>query len=292
MNFGFECSAVNQGSGYPRFAPAKWRFRPLRPATQTARSTLHDAPHALVLLRNKSDIPYGLSLPDNRDSPDAATFSIYAPTFPPHCAFGPTRSLGTVWRRRPSLPRRSGLSRRSLDETPPAMPRRQLYRSHSSPLSCLEGGPREKAGGGVKWTRILVSLRVRLGIACPRCEPTFRVSFAIIFGVVQSGIHQSVPTAILAAFSHTPSFSVHGVVPATRLSLGTRSHNRSPLNCNSSKYVQHRIRALGPTPLEACSSTISLAMYEMIGAALGWAAYDSEPFWPSCARTPRPHFKL
>jgi hypothetical protein len=48
-------------------------------------------PHPLVLLRNKSDIPYGLSPPDNRDSSDAATFSIYAPAFPPHRAFGPTR---------------------------------------------------------------------------------------------------------------------------------------------------------------------------------------------------------
>ncbi|KAJ7833231.1 hypothetical protein B0H14DRAFT_3871688 [Mycena olivaceomarginata] len=81
-------------------------------------------------------------------------------------------------------------------------------------------------------------------------------------------MHESVPPAILAAFSHTASFSVHSVAPVTRLSLGTRSHNRSPLNRNSSKYVQHRIRALGPTPLGACSSTISLAMCEMLGAAL------------------------
>ncbi|KAJ7834322.1 hypothetical protein B0H14DRAFT_2798456, partial [Mycena olivaceomarginata] len=60
------------------------------------------------------------------------------------------------------------------------------------------------------------------------CLPALRthiasIVFAIIFGVVQSGIHESVPTAILAAFSHTPSFSVYGVVPSTRLSLGTRS---------------------------------------------------------------------
>ncbi|KAJ7815900.1 hypothetical protein B0H14DRAFT_1404206 [Mycena olivaceomarginata] len=70
-------------------------------------------------------------------------------------------------------------------------------------------------------------------------------------------------------FPIPPSLSVHGVVPATRLSLGTRSDNRSPLNRNSSKYVQHPIRALGPTPFEACSSTISLAMCEMLCAALG-----------------------
>ena len=42
------------------------------------------------------------------------------------------------------------------------------------------------------------------------------------FGAVQSGIHESVPTAIHAAFSNTASLSVHGA----RLSLGTRSHNR------------------------------------------------------------------
>ncbi|KAJ7804322.1 hypothetical protein B0H14DRAFT_3883504 [Mycena olivaceomarginata] len=152
----------------------------------------------------------------------------------------------------------------------------------------------EKAGGGVKWvgwpptrppcaslphrrfevlqrpfSRSLRGRRessshcvVRLGTACPRCEPTSRASYSIIFfGVVQSGIHESVPTAILAAFSHNPSFSVHGVVPATRLSLDTRSHNKSPLNRNSSKYVQHRMRALGLTRLEACSSTISLAIH-------------------------------
>ncbi|KAJ7351239.1 hypothetical protein DFH08DRAFT_957566 [Mycena albidolilacea] len=81
----------------------------------------------------------------------------------------------------------------------------------------------------------------------PALRTQSRASFSIIFfGVVQSGIHESVPTAILAVFSHTPSFSVHRVVPATRLSLGTRSHNRPPFNCNSKKYVQHLIRALGP----------------------------------------------
>ncbi|KAJ7723593.1 hypothetical protein B0H14DRAFT_3519888 [Mycena olivaceomarginata] len=116
-------------------------------------------------------------------------------------------------------------------------------------------------------TRILGSLRVRLGIACLRCKPTLRASYSIFFGVVQRGIHKSLPTAILAALSHTASFSVHRVVSVTRLSLGTRSHNRLPLILNSSKYVQLRIRALGPTPLGACSS-ISLAMCEMLGAAL------------------------
>ncbi|KAJ7686750.1 hypothetical protein B0H14DRAFT_904321 [Mycena olivaceomarginata] len=154
--------------------------------------------------------------------------------------------------------------------------------------SCIPAPPRASLRGAAApllalspWTtRILVSLRVRLGTACLRCEPTLRASFSIIFfGVVQSGIHESVPTAILAVFSHTPRSQC-------TCDLGTRSHNRyasdflasllhsltgaarSPLNRNSSKYVQHRIRALEPTPLEACSSTISLAMCEMLSAAL------------------------
>ncbi|KAJ7833254.1 hypothetical protein B0H14DRAFT_1167119 [Mycena olivaceomarginata] len=63
-------------------------------------------------------------------------------------------------------------------------------------------------------------------IACLRCKPTSRASYSIIFGVVQR-----IPTAILFAFSYTASFSVHRVT-GTRLSLGTRSHNRSPLDRN------------------------------------------------------------
>ncbi|KAJ7351209.1 hypothetical protein DFH08DRAFT_1078342 [Mycena albidolilacea] len=145
------------------------------------------------------------------------------------------------------------------------VPSAPLLRGAAAPLLALS-----------LWTtRILVSLRARLGTACPRCEPASRASFSIIFfGVVQSGIYECLPTAIFAVFSHTPSFSVHCVVPATRLSLGTRSHNRRCQTALQSQFedVQYRIRALGPTPLEACSSTISLAMCEMLSAALGHPA--------------------
>ncbi|KAJ7140738.1 hypothetical protein C8R44DRAFT_846789 [Mycena epipterygia] len=53
------------------------------------------------------------------------------------------------------------------------------------------------------------------------CLPALRASYSI----VQSGIRQSAPTAIHAAFSHTGSFSARGVASTTRLCLGTRSHN-------------------------------------------------------------------
>ncbi|KAJ7759822.1 hypothetical protein B0H14DRAFT_3511290 [Mycena olivaceomarginata] len=64
-----------------------------------------------------------------------------------------------------------------------------------------------------------------------------------IFDGDLSGVHGSVPTAILAAFSHTPSFSVHGVVLATRLSLGTRSHNRRCQTVLQSQFEEHPARA-------------------------------------------------
>jgi len=75
--------------------------------------------------------------------------------------------------------------------------------------------------------------------------------------------------------------------------ISTNAHEtraaRPPLNLNSSKYVQHRIRALRLMPLEASSCTISLAMCEMLGAALEWPAHS---LWLSCARAPpRPHLK-
>ncbi|KAJ7309934.1 hypothetical protein DFH08DRAFT_483176 [Mycena albidolilacea] len=80
---------------------------------------VHDAPHALVL-RNKSDIPDGSlnraacrswhNPPDNRDSPDAATFSIYAPaplrlrpdTFIWHCV-APSSVAAAAIRTAPTL---------------------------------------------------------------------------------------------------------------------------------------------------------------------------------------------
>ncbi|KAJ7796267.1 hypothetical protein B0H14DRAFT_3494979 [Mycena olivaceomarginata] len=74
--------------------------------------------------------------------------------------------------------------------------------------------------------RILGSLRVRLEIAYRRCDPT------------------------------------------SRASLGRRSRNTylfDPLSflLHSLTYVQYRIRALGPTPVETYSSIISLAMCEI-----------------------------
>ncbi|KAJ7812215.1 hypothetical protein B0H14DRAFT_3879749 [Mycena olivaceomarginata] len=123
----------------------------------------------------------------------------------------------------------------------------QLYRSHSSSLICLEAGPRRTPLRRRPPTRLASrccsapSRALSVDDENPRltactawdCLPALRTHIAsivsiIFFGVVQSGIHESVPTAILAAFSHNPSFSVHGVVPATRLSLDTRSHNDRP----------------------------------------------------------------
>ncbi|KAJ7812992.1 hypothetical protein B0H14DRAFT_1449585 [Mycena olivaceomarginata] len=159
----------------------------------------------------------------------------------------------------------------------------------------------EKAGGGVKWVDLMPS---RARCVCPfpavasrccsapsrtlsvydenprltvctawDCLPALRTHIAsIVFHHLlwcRPERNTRERTAILAAFSHTLSFPVHGVIPATRLSLGTRSHNRPPFNRNSSNYVQHRIRALGPTPFEVRSSIISLAICEMLSAALG-----------------------
>ncbi|KAJ7842380.1 hypothetical protein B0H14DRAFT_1030042 [Mycena olivaceomarginata] len=119
--------------------------------------------------------------------------------------------------------------------------------SPHAPAVCVPSAPSLRGAAAPflalsPWTtRILVSLCVRLGTACARCEPTSRAPFSIIFfGVVQSGIHESLPTAILAAFSHTPSFLVHGVVPATRLSPGTRSHNRRCQTALQSQFEEVR----------------------------------------------------
>ncbi|KAJ7899289.1 hypothetical protein B0H14DRAFT_28477 [Mycena olivaceomarginata] len=63
---------------------------------------------------------------------------------------------------------------------------------------------------------------------------------------------------------------------------------RPSLDRNSSQYVQYRIRALGPTPVETYSSIISLAMCEISNDP---SKYVSGPFRPSCARAPRVHLK-
>ncbi|KAJ7351199.1 hypothetical protein DFH08DRAFT_1078336 [Mycena albidolilacea] len=165
------------------------------------------------------------------------------PAFPPLCAFGPTRLFGTAWRRRPSL-LRAATSLARL-ETPSAMPS-----SYTT----------EKASGGVNPPR--ASLR---GVAAPLLALSLwttrhtRSAFSIIF----FGVVQSIPTAILAAFSHTPSFSVHGVVPAIRLSLGTRSHNKPPFNRNSRKYAyvrsgpRHSKPAAAPYRLRCVSCSVT-----------------------------------
>ncbi|KAJ7895775.1 hypothetical protein B0H13DRAFT_2523687 [Mycena leptocephala] len=84
----------------------------------------------------------------------------------------------------------------------------------------------------------------------------------IFFGVFHNGTHESVPTAIHAAFSHTGAFSIHGVAPATRLRLGTRSHNmRSSFHTSSSAIVGAHTdpiwnskKALARTPTTFCSA--------------------------------------
>ncbi|KAF8207776.1 hypothetical protein K438DRAFT_1962040 [Mycena galopus ATCC 62051] len=101
------------------------------------------------------------------------------------------------------------------------------------------------------WTRILISLHVWLGIAYPRYEPTSRTSCSI----VQSGIHESVPTVIHAAFSHTGSVSVRSVVPVTRLCLGTRRYTFAQQRCR----VTHRPSSTPSAPTALERSRLSAA---------------------------------
>ncbi|KAJ7806332.1 hypothetical protein B0H14DRAFT_3484147 [Mycena olivaceomarginata] len=57
--------------------------------------------------------------------------------------------------------------------------------------------------------------------------PVLRTHIAsIVFHRPERNTHESTPAAIDAAFPHTGPFSIHGVAPVTRLSLGTRLHNR------------------------------------------------------------------
>ncbi|KAJ6592975.1 hypothetical protein B0H19DRAFT_1365228 [Mycena capillaripes] len=118
----------------------------------------------------------------------------------------------------------------------------------SRPSSCTA----EKAGGGAKWVYLrcvafpdapavripseasfpfsaddsphpfCVDENPRLSACaawdCLHALRTHIASISSIFsGVIQRGIHESVPTAIHAAFSHTGSFSVHSGVPWARL---------------------------------------------------------------------------
>ncbi|KAJ7870553.1 hypothetical protein B0H13DRAFT_1896117 [Mycena leptocephala] len=117
----------------------------------------------------------------------------------------------------------------------------------------------QKAGGGVRWMYLRSSpllahssllafpgdycvclfaphpfcvdenprLTVCTRIAYLRCEPTLRASYSIhFFGVFHNRIYESVSTTIHTASSHTGAFSIHGLVPVTRLSLDTHSNNR------------------------------------------------------------------
>ncbi|KAJ6480993.1 hypothetical protein C8R45DRAFT_1100561 [Mycena sanguinolenta] len=140
--------------------------------------------------------------------------------------------------------------------TAPSPRRPRKWFSHSSPLICLEGGPRrallkrrvEEQSGWIRVPHVVRAPSAALlpnapapfsrdsphpfcdrliacmtWIASPRCDPTSRASYSILFfAVVQSRIHESVPMCRnpRRVFSY-----LHGVVPATGLSLGTRWHD-------------------------------------------------------------------
>ncbi|KAJ6564412.1 hypothetical protein B0H19DRAFT_1258865 [Mycena capillaripes] len=109
--------------------------------------------------------------------------------------------------------------------------------------------------------RSFASLRMRHEISYPRCGPTSRASVEC-------------PSSLSLRRCTDDMF---------------RSRQLAKHSAPQCQYVQHRIRELGPTPLTVCSSAISLAMCDMLGARSGDlrpAKYDSEPFWPSCARSP------
>ncbi|KAJ7812982.1 hypothetical protein B0H14DRAFT_3879469 [Mycena olivaceomarginata] len=152
-------------------------------------------------------------------------------------------------------------------ETPPAMPRRQLYRSHSSPPSCLEAGPRRTP---LKRRRVQWSWsHCVYGLGLPACaaNPIASIVFHHLLWcrperntrerTYRNPRRFPIPprSRCTVSYLRPVSASAHARI------IGAA---RPPFNRNSRKYVQHRIRALGPTPLEACSSTISLAMCEML----------------------------
>ncbi|KAJ6537022.1 hypothetical protein B0H19DRAFT_1270696 [Mycena capillaripes] len=98
-------------------------------------------------------------------------------------------------------------------------------------LLCIDGNPRLAAC--TAWD------------SYPRCVPVSQASYSI----VQSGIHESAPSAMDAAFSHTGASSIHGLLPTTRLSLRTRSHN-----INSAPLFIHPPPP--PAPLRACLAAL------------------------------------
>ncbi|KAJ7806345.1 hypothetical protein B0H14DRAFT_3882401 [Mycena olivaceomarginata] len=151
------------------------------------------------------------------------------------------------------------------------------------------GGPRrtaEKADAGAKWTYLsqsptrapcvslpplrlvvlqspLCSLRsTPLLPAFPACDylPVLRAHIAsIVFYRPERDTHESTPAAIDAAFSHSGPFSIHGVAPATRLSLGTRLHIRCfSFYASSSAIMRARspIPTLASKKAQACTPAI------------------------------------
>ncbi|KAJ7794877.1 hypothetical protein B0H14DRAFT_3888571 [Mycena olivaceomarginata] len=176
-------------------------------------------------------------------------------------------------------------------------PRFPSTQSRGPPLLMeLSSYTTEKTGGRVKWVyrvphaaphAFCVDENPRLTVCTPwDCLPALQTHIA------STVFHHLIwrRTAILAAFSHTTSFSVHGVVPVTRLSAHARiiGAARPLLNRNSTKYVQHRICALESTPREACSNTISLTTREMLGVALECPAHPPSTIRSLSGRAPRP----
>ncbi|KAJ7121652.1 hypothetical protein C8R44DRAFT_877033 [Mycena epipterygia] len=142
-------------------------------------------------------------------------------------------------------------------------------------------------------------------MAYPRCEPASRALYSILFfGVFRNGIHESVPTAIRAAFSHTGAFSTDGVVPATRLSLGTRSHTLgAPLSAHPRRPLpQHAPRqspaAPPPVPLPRIPCAAHCTSFtrpcwsivdDMRPARLGSRYTGATPYDVHSATPPRRH---
>ncbi|KAJ6524214.1 hypothetical protein B0H19DRAFT_1386238 [Mycena capillaripes] len=74
--------------------------------------------------------------------------------------------------------------------------------------------------------RVHLSISVSVGLIFPIPYHFSQASYSVLFfSVFRKGLHESVPIVVHAVFSRTAVFLTHGVVPATRLSVGTRPHN-------------------------------------------------------------------
>ncbi|KAJ7932186.1 hypothetical protein B0H13DRAFT_1857316 [Mycena leptocephala] len=134
-------------------------------------------------------------------------------------------------------------------------------------------------------------LTVCTRIAYLRCEPTLRASYSIhFFGVFHNRIHESVSTTIHTASSHTGAFSIHGVVPVTRLSLDTHSNNRRSFlflymlvsHPGATPYDVHMLDTVATIPTEneafGTRCAASCAMSHVLSAApTAWR--ELEDFW-------------